>query len=167
MAKKKINIILIIIVLGLWGTAGYRTFIRDFFENKIIHEQQNQKNDFVVHQINKDTFKLEKINRDPFLNKQFHSNVIVPKKQVSSYSSFTPVSPKPKPNLNWPELSYYGYIQSKNQELVLLKVDSKLYKLKLNVPINGLTVKKIYKDSVAVFYNSGIKIIRLKQPRNR
>lgn len=166
MAKKKINIILILVVLGLWGTAGYKTFIRNFFENKIIHEQQNQKNDFVAHQIDKDTFKIEKINRDPFLNKQFHNDAIIPEKQVSNYSSLAPASPKLKPNINWPDLSYYGYIQSKNQELVLLKMDSKLYKLKLNVPINGLTVKKIYKDSVAVFYNSTTKIIRLKQPRN-
>jgi hypothetical protein len=52
--------------------------------------------------------------------------------------------------------------KEKNEELILLKIDSKLCKLKLNELSNGLIIKKKYKDSIEVFFNSQTKIIRLK-----
>jgi hypothetical protein len=166
MVKKKINIILIVVLLALWGTVGYRTFNRQFLNNEIIIKKQNLQNNITLNQINKDTFKLEKMNRDPFLNKQFQT--AASKEIVSNYRPvkkiITPAPPKANSNLNWPDLKYYGYIISKerNQELVLLKIDSKLCKLKLNDPYNGLVVKKKYKDSIEVYFNSETKMIRLK-----
>ncbi|MBF4508386.1 hypothetical protein IRZ83_17040 [Flavobacterium sp. JLP] len=168
MAKKKINIILIIVVLGLWGTVGYRAINRQFSSSEMILEKENQHGNTTINQINKDTFKLEKINRDPFLNKEFQTAVAVPRKILShSYykpvkKAVTPTAPKSDPNLHWPALTYYGYIGSKNEELVLLKIDSKVCKLKVNDPINGLIVKKRYKDSIEVSFNTQTKMIRLK-----
>jgi len=166
MAKKKINIILILVVLSLWGTVGYRALYRQFSSNEIIIEEQNQKYNVSIKQINKDTFELEKINRDPFLNKEFqHTETAVTKKTIH-YTSvkkaiIKPVQ-KPQTNLSWPTLQYYGYLKSKDKELVLLKIDSKLYKLKLNEAQNGLIIKKKFKDSIEVSFNSESKIIRLK-----
>jgi hypothetical protein len=168
MAKKKINIILILIVLGLWGTIGYRALNRQFSGNEGGFGKQNQKSNVTINQINKDTFELEKISRDPFLNKQYQNDVVTIKRPISTYlpvkKVITPKIPKIKPNINWPMLTYYGYIESKekNEELILLKIDSKLCKLKLNASINGLIIKKKYKDSIEVFFNSETKIIRLK-----
>jgi len=165
MAKKKINIILILVVLVLWGTVGYRAINRQFTGNETILEKQNQLGNITLNQINKDTFELEKINRDPFLNKEYQSVVPVTKTYAihSPVKKTTvPVIAKPQPNLSWPALKYYGYLKSKDQELILLKIDSKLCKLKLNDPINGLIVKKKYKDSIEVFFNAQTKIIRLK-----
>ena len=65
-------------------------------------------------------------------------------------------------NISWPQLQYFGYIKSNTQELVLLKIDSKLHKLKLNDEVNGLIVKKKYKDSIEVFFNSQSKTIHIK-----
>jgi len=167
MAKKKINIILILVVLGLWGTVGYRTISRYFGTNDIVANTETQTKNVSFKKTDKDTFELEKINRDPFLNKQFQANSITPK-VVTYHSTIKKASPlvaapkKPIANINWPELKYYGYIKSKDQELVLLKIDSKLHKLKLNDPINGLTIRKKYKDSIEVFFNSQARIIRLK-----
>lgn len=167
MAKKKINIILILVVLGLWGTVGYRSLYRQFSADEVLLEKQNQTKNITISQINKDTFELEKINRDPFLNKQFQNTVII-RKHVSGSSSvkkiIAPVNKKVVLNIDWPTLTYYGYIASKerNEDLILLKIDSKLHKLKLNDPVNGLIVKKKYKDSIEVFFNSQIKIIKLK-----
>ncbi|PKB18321.1 hypothetical protein [Flavobacterium sp. 5] len=167
MAKKKINIILLLVVLGLWGTVGYRALNRQFSDSNVVFEKQNSKDNVTINQINKDTFKLEKINRDPFLNKQYNT-VVTTRRPISNYlpvkKIITPVVQKAIPNINWPTLTYYGYIGSKerNEELVLLKIDSKLCKLTLNKPINGLIVKKKYKDSIEVFFNSQTKIIKLK-----
>ncbi|MEZ0128978.1 hypothetical protein AB9T88_04015 [Flavobacterium sp. LBUM151] len=166
MAKKKINIILVIVVLALWGTVGYRAINRQFSGNEIILEKPNQLGNITLNQINKDTFQLEKINRDPFLNKEFQTVVSPIRKTYAAHSpvkkNVAPVIAKPQPNMNWPVLKYYGYLKSKDQELILLKIDSKLCKLKLNDPVNGVIVKKKYKDSIEVFFNAQTKIIRLK-----
>lgn len=168
MAKKRINLILIIVVLALWGTVGYKAINRQFSGNKLFPEKQKQESNVTIRQINKDTFKLEKINWDPFLNKQFQSTISVPTRPISGYTSakkaVIPVAPKADPNVSWPILIYYGYFGKEgNQELVLLKVDSKLCKLKINTPYNGLIVKKKYKDSIEVSFNSERKIVRLKK----
>lgn len=166
MAKKKINIILIIVVLALWGTVGFRAINRQFPDNDNTPEKQNQSENVTINQINKDTFQLEKISRDPFLNTQFQTVVTTPRKIVSTYRPakkiVVPTAPKIDPMLRWPMLSYYGYIasQERNEDLVLLKIDSKLCRLKLNNPVNGVIVKKRYKDSIEVFFNSQTRIIR-------
>lgn len=156
-------------VLALWGTVGYKAINRQFYGNKVFPEKQNQESNITIRQINKDTFKLEKINWDPFLNKQFQSTISVSSRSIPNYVSVKkaaiPVISKADPNVSWPILIYYGYFGSKegNQELVLLKVDSKLCKLKINAPYNGLVVKKKYKDSIEVSFNSERKIVRLKK----
>lgn len=168
MTKKKINIILIILVLGLWGTVGYRTLNRQLINNDRILQKQNQQNNTVINQINKDTFELKKTNRDPFLDKEFQITVASPRQVVSNYSpvkkQITSIAPKIDSNLSWPVLKYYGYIASKerNEEVVLLKIDSKLCKLKLKTPFNGLVIKKKYKDSIEVFFNGETKMIPLR-----
>ncbi|MDR6764528.1 hypothetical protein J2Y38_004761 [Flavobacterium sp. 2755] len=165
MAKKKINIILIIVVLGLWGTVGFKTINRYFGDSSIIANTETHSKNVSLKKIDKDTFELEKINRDPFLNKEYRDNP-VPKPVTYHHpiKKAPPVIKIPKPvvNINWPALKYYGYLKSKDQELVLLKIDSKLHKLKLNDPVNGLVVRKKYKDSIEVFFNSEARIIHLK-----
>lgn len=168
MAKKKINILLIIVVLGLWGTVGFRTINRYFGNDTVNLSSQAQNREISLKKINKDTFELKKIGRDPFLNKQFVEKPAF----VASVSYHAPIRkaikpsptvPKPKFDVPWPQLQYFGYIKSNNLELVLLKIDSKLHKLKLNDEVNGLIVKKKYKDSLEVVFNSQSRIIHTKK----
>lgn len=165
MAKKKINIMLILVVLGLWGTVGYRFLYRQFSGDEITNVKQNQKYNVSIKQINKDTFELEKINRDPFLNKEFQTTDIAVSNKVIHHSpvkkAIVQPAQKKQTNMSWPNLKYYGYLKSKDKELVLLKIDSKLYKLKLNEAQNGLVIKKKYKDSIEVSFNSETKMILL------
>ncbi|MBF4485847.1 MULTISPECIES: hypothetical protein [unclassified Flavobacterium] len=165
MAKKKINIILIIVVLGLWGTVGFKTINGYFGQNTVIANTEIQTKNLSLKRIDKDTFALEKINRDPFLNKQFQQQAA----RVKLVSYHNPVKKvpaivpkKPITNLNWPTLKYFGYLKSKDQELVLLKIDSKLHKLKLNDPVDGLVVRRKFKDSIEVSFNSQNRIIHLR-----
>ncbi|MDP5201884.1 hypothetical protein [Flavobacterium sp. DG2-3] len=166
MAKKKINILLIIVVLSLWGTVGYRTIKRYFTDNDGFANSEISNHNVSLKKINKDTFELKKIGRDPFLNKQYNEKPAF----VASVSYHAPAkkvikaapAPKVNSNISWPQLQYYGYIKSNDQELVLLKIDSKLHKLKLNNEVNGLVVKKKFKDSVEVFFNSQRRIIHIK-----
>ncbi|PAM93717.1 hypothetical protein B4N84_15690 [Flavobacterium sp. IR1] len=165
MIKKKINIILIIVVLSLWGTVGYRTIKNYFGDNKTITISESQTQNVSLKKVNKDTFQLEKVIRDPFLNKQLEEKTTV-KEYVSNpipiKKTVKTLVPKYNTNIDWPQLQYFGYLKSNDQELILLKIDSRLYKLKLNSEVNGLIVKKKFKDSIEVFFNSQSRIIRLK-----
>jgi len=166
MGKKKINIILIIVVLCLWGTVGFKTVNRYIGSDEGILNTKVQNREISLKKINKDTFKLEKVNRDPFLNRQYREETAVQTPIV--YHAAIKKTPKPaavpkvKSTIPWPQLQYYGYLKSNNQELVLLKIDSKLHKMKLNDEVNGLVVKKKFKDSIEVAFNSQSRIIRTK-----
>ncbi len=167
MAKKKINIILIIVVLGLWGTVGYRTINRYFMDNVSVINAEIANHNVSLKKINKDTFELKKVDRDPFLNRQFNEKPVF----VTSVSFHAPIKkalkptpvPKVKYDIPWPQLQYFGYLKSNDIELVLLKIDSKLHKLKLNDEVNGLLVKKKFKDSIEVVFNSQSRIIHAKK----
>lgn len=166
-AKKKINIVLIMLVLGLWGTVAYKTVSQYFFSKELVANKTQLNNELNLNQINKDTFNLEKVARDPFLNRQNRTDSLVSKKYYSEIPNVkiktNPIVLKPKVIINWPLISYHGYIRSKdkNEELILVKIDKRLYKLRKDDEIEGVTVKKVYNDSIEVNFNKGKKIIRL------
>lgn len=168
MTKKKINSILIIVVLGLWGTVAYKTISQYFFSKELVANKISLNSELNLNQINKDTFNLEKVARDPFLNKQDQTAVFVSKKDYSNTANIkiktNPVVVKPKEIINWPLISYHGYIKSKvkNEELILIKIDEKLYKIIKGDQIEGITLKNVYNDSIELNFNKEKKVIRLK-----
>ncbi|WP_300570380.1 hypothetical protein [Flavobacterium sp.] len=165
MSKKKINIALLIVVLALWGTVGYKTISQYFFSKELAFNDVKLNTKLNFNQIKKDTFNLESIQRDPFLNNNSEpptntevvKKVYLPKKVVSK-----PVA-APKPVLQWPAIFYYGYIKSKDktEELILVKIDRQLHKLRKNDQIDGLTIKKVFNDSIEVSFYKEKKIIKV------
>ena len=166
-AKKKINIVLIIVVLGLWGTVAYKTVSQYFFSKELVANKTQLNDELNLNQVNKATFNLEKVARDPFLNRQNQTDSVVKKKYYSkipnSESRPNPIVLKPRVIMNWPLISYHGYIKSKdkNEELILVKIDKRLYKLRKGDQIEGVTVKRVYNDSIELNFNKEKKIIRL------
>ena len=161
--KKKINILLIVVVGGLWGTVGYR-FINNYFFNNPVN---NIVAGNTVHTsklvTQRDTFLLENINRDPFLNKivSVGSGESVPKRNIGHIKKYTPVIKAVAPPKYWPEVQYYGYIKSaKNNEVVLLKINGQLFKLHKGESKNELTVQNVYKDSIALLFYKEKKIFK-------
>ena len=168
MSKKKINIALILVVLGLWGTVAYKAISQYFFSNEIAYNGTQNQADFNFSKIEKDTFNLETIGRDPFLNKSTAPVIkdadpkpALPKRPVNTQPRIV----KPKAVVSWPEVHYYGYIKSRErkEELILVKIQSKLYKLRKNDQIDGLFIKKVYNDSVEVYFNKEKRIVHLAE----
>lgn len=167
--KKKINIALILIVLTVWGLVASKTLKQYFFLDKKINKDKIYNSNLKTNHVNKDTFSLNHIDRDPFLNKE---NIII-NSSLSQKPHYTNniIRRKLKPEiikqveiLNWPLISYHGYINSKDRKdelLILVNIDKKLHKLKLNEQSEGITVKKIYKDSIEIDFNRERKIFRL------
>lgn len=160
--KKTINIILIIVVLSLWGTVGYKYINRFFGNNELAYNISNDYNYDAISIIKKDTFTLQPLTKDPFLNKVF----LKPIKQTQNSHSvpITKKEPEIKTITPFPSVQYFGYIKSKDrkEELILVKINNRLERVRLNSEIDGLVIKKIYKDSVSVFYNNEIRSFKKK-----
>jgi hypothetical protein len=167
--KKKINIVLIVVVLGLWGTVGYKAINNYFFSEKLAIKTIDFNSALNVAQINKDTFHMVSIMRDPFLNKQecVYDPVSVTRMSDSRPSKIkkniaAPILKSRQEYINWPSIYYYGYIKSKvkNEELILVKINEIMYKLRINEQVEGVTLMKVYKDSIEFNFNRTRKIIQ-------
>lgn len=154
--KKKINILLIIIVLALWGGVAYKVINR-FFSSEgevFMIEDYNHESDLMISE--RDTFIINSINRDPFLDEMISVNKEKPILKKDGNKQFKKIS-KPITKIPFPIIYYYGYIKSKEKELVLLKINGQLKKMRLNETSEGIKIKKIFKDSVFVVVNGETK----------
>lgn len=167
--KKKINIALILVVLTVWGFVASKTLKQYFFLEKRTIKAELFNTKLNINKIKKDTFTISYITRDPFLNKKNKVYVVSPSKNLSFKNRFIkkdvkPVMIKQKEVVFWPQISYHGYINSKDRNgelLILIKIDQKIHKLKLNEQSEGVTVKKVYKDSIELDFNKEKKTFRL------
>lgn len=161
MPKKQLNIILILVVLALWGTIAYKSIYR-FFPNEIDNPSITNSNLSInLQKIKKDTFALQPLNRDPFLDKSLqtekkiistnNSNVVIPKAKITKPPKVVVAKPIPV----WPTIAYYGYIKSyqKSEELVLVKINNQLEKMRKNQNIEGVKILRVFKDSIEVTFN--------------
>lgn len=163
--KKKINIILLLAVLGLWGTVLYKYVNQYFFKEEINVSLENKANIRKLLLKDKDTFELKALPRDPFLGKTYAEKR--PTEKIISNRNFTPkpVVKVAKPIVQkqlFPTIHYYGFIKNETggSELVLLKMNGKLLKVKNNETKEGLKIIKIFKDSIKVSFNGETKVVR-------
>ena len=168
MSKKKINIVLIIVVLGLWGTVVYRSLNHYFLPNQDQNAVEQRGNSFNYQQIKKDTFELSPLHRDPFLSKQMApaTPIVYTKPSAPIVKKTAAVKAPPQPTVvYWPEINYYGYIKSsqKISELILIKINNKLYKTRKNDIVEGIKIKTVFKDSIEMQLNKEVKLIYLKR----
>ncbi|MFN3753691.1 MAG: hypothetical protein ACK4R1_06500 [Flavobacterium sp.] len=125
-------------------------------EDDIVTTEHNFNTSFNSKAIAKDTFTLGIITRDPFLNgirtekKVYKSNYTGPKK-----SNIKALPKKIVPTTPFPLVKYYGFIKSTtdNKELILLSVNGKFSRVKLNEEKDGIKVTSLQKDSIKVSYN--------------
>lgn len=164
--KKNINIILILAVLGLWGTVILK-YVKHFFQDEQTNLAATTISNVVLpKEIKKDTFQLAALPVDPFLKRTYTpqpSTVVVapktnpqPKKEPKKV-----LPPVVKEVTPFPEIHYYGFIKSsdKADELILVKVNRSLYKTRLNAECQGVVIKKVYRDSIEVKFDNRKAII--------
>jgi hypothetical protein len=163
--KKKLNIVLLLLVLGLWGTVVYKYVSQYFVKNEITDLNKNESTLIDLKIKEKDTFRIIQLNRDPFLNKKFSSDE--PKPVVFIQEKRTIEVPKlptkPIVSIPFPTINYLGYIKSKEKqyEMALLKVNGKFFKLKINETKDKIKIISISKDSVKVRFSNEEKSFSL------
>lgn len=97
-----------------------------------------------------DTFSIKIAARDPFLDKTT-SNYSSAKKISSQSSKASKKRNGPVSKKTWPSLIYLGYVESKgNSKTALLRLNNRLLRKKTKDTFKGVTLLKIYKDSILV-----------------
>ncbi len=109
----------------------------------------------------KDTFDMKPVERDPFLSKSFAPAKIKSASKNNGHKKKT-AETRTAPLINFPPVSYHGYIKSENREkkLVLVKINNKLYKLKVGEIQDGVEVLVATKDSLEISFNNVNKNIK-------
>ncbi|GGX27249.1 hypothetical protein [Aquimarina muelleri] len=161
MNKKVINSILISFTVIIWALVSYKVF-KYFNSDTQIPDNSNTiliSDSSSLFNFSKDTFDLKKVHRDPFLGEINSTREPKINTVLQSRSKNTKNS---KPiRYVWPKLNYYGYVKGVNSssELILIKIDNKLRKIREGKQLEGIVLKKVYRDSIIVMMNKELKTI--------
>ena len=156
MKKKHLNILLIILVIGIWGKLIY-SYSKRFTKPKIdTVQRKNLSNLGNYLKIKKNKFNLVELQRDPFLNK-----TVVKNKKTKKIKRHTSATKKTK-YFNWPNIEYIGFLNNKaNSKLAILKINDIIKNCKESSLIDEkIYIRKIYRDSVKLEANNQVITIK-------
>lgn len=154
MKNKKLTYILIPVAIIVWG--GIILRIVGFNTNDSNSSAQNENTQYSdTLEFEKNDFELVTNYRDPFLGKFIKGTHSISKKPVKSKK----VNPKPKKKevIVWPHIDYDGSISNDSRVIAVLKINQKKFLLQQGEEMNGLTIKKVFKDSVLISYKKETK----------
>ena len=156
MSKKRINIILLIVVLAIWGILIYRFVGGQFFSDAPeLNYQPTAINDQPVFS-KKQAHEIAIHERDPFLSKHDHIKVSYQRNTKVRQSKISNNKiQNSKPPIQWPTIKYLGFVKQKKSKkpLILLQIDNKFYRKRPNEKlIGGVKIMKFYKDSIKLQY---------------
>lgn len=157
--KKKLNILLLCAVLGIWGSVIYKLARNYFFPgNDAIEQPMSFRSEGIAIKA-KDTFELENLPYDPFKGRAEAGKKLVRHTPVSTVRK----PPPPKIPKLWPKVKYYGFIKSNadkgKSELVLIEIGGVLKKMRRGESLEEVTLKKVYSDSVELARGKERKVI--------
>ncbi|NHF58991.1 hypothetical protein FK220_006550 [Flavobacteriaceae bacterium TP-CH-4] len=149
MDRKKINTILIVAVVAIWGIVLYK-FIASYLTDPDAGPIAEIPTKPAIAAIRKkDTVTLNFPERDPFLG------TVVTKSKPKAPAVRKSVTRKPKspskPVL-WPKIEYLGFVKSSASKgrLGLVRIDGRLHRVNAGTEVNGLRIRKISKDALVI-----------------
>lgn len=156
--SKPLNIILLIVVVGIYGIIAFRSFNNAEINNQSFKEVSNFKMAHGVLNYKKESYDLPLYINDPFKINFEGTNLT--NSGIMHHLNFEQNSNGEI--VKWPTIKYFGFIKNskKGRKLVLLKINKKTVKLTINESYKSLQVLSIYQDSVKVKYKDEIKFIK-------
>lgn len=159
MNKKALNSILIVALLGIWGSITFRVVsttseevIPEIEIKKSIPEKlKSQEVDFII----------DASYRDPFLGKNYRTNRKPTTKKTIPKRNTKPIQPKIElPKTNWSFIVYRGIFKSEKSKFVgMVSINNNDHMIKEGIEINEVTFHKILQDSILVEYHHEKKYI--------
>lgn len=148
MKNKTLTYALLIVVGVIWYNVFFRVKDNIFGENAV-SEESSQPINRNIPLISKDTFELKVNYSDPF----GAANANWSKLKPVNIEGGTPKNRvvREKPKMTWPKIKYFGLVKktSSSSPLGILNIDGYQFTLRSgDSPYDGITVKRIWRDSV-------------------
>jgi hypothetical protein len=146
---------LLVVVLGVWGTVGYKIWSGLSPEIPEVKQQDVFVNFNPKPSTTVDLFSVQTAERDPFL-------VTLIKPQIKNTMSLTTKQTK---TIVWLPISYHGLVkkQGSKQEVFVVNINGKQQLLKLRQSIEGVTLVKGNTKEIIVRYKNHQKTIPVLQ----
>jgi len=165
--KKKVNYILIPLVLLIWGGVIY-TAINGLSNNDdgyVINQALPEVN---MDQIKSDSFTLLANYRDPFLKRRYYSTTSTKNRSSTTNGSKSITNLKKtskvekKETMNWNFISYHGKIknQQTTKNVGMLTIKGKDYLINEGETIEEVRLVKLLEDSIKVSYRENYAYIK-------
>jgi len=145
MNKQKLNKVLILFLILIWGFVGYKFISNTGSTHSPVEMSKNSELAVHVTTILRDTIHINKLNRDPFLG-----TYIVKKKK--SIKKAVRRKPKARKIISWPQVEYFGYVKNHNNKspLVLLKINGQVKRIRKEDKLEVFRINSVYKDSIII-----------------
>jgi len=143
--------LLLVAVLGLWGTIGYQVISAlDPKESAIVAE--NISVDFSPEKTKVDTFSITQTERDPFLGKLTRNTAKTKKAQNRN-------ARKPDLENPWPQIQYQGMVKKQGaaSEIFIVTINQQQYLLKRNQELESIKLLKGNSKEILVRFNKETK----------
>ncbi len=166
MQKKTINGLLIAFCITIYAAIFYKAFGKKEAINEPLGDIGNYTNANLDISNDKDSISLFFPKRSPFgTPSRRNIQSVKNSKKVKPNTSNKPKSKKE--NLVWPNITYYGFLESKksNNKLVVVKVEDKIFKKREGDDLNDdLKIIKAYGDSLIISFGKVLKtVIKFKK----
>lgn len=153
MKNKSLTYILLIVVAIIWYNVFFRVKDNLFGESEVMLNQREQLISN-IQIISKDTFELNASYADPFGAVNRIEKIESKPIQQNNYSPANR-------SIKWPNIKYYGIVRksSSSNPMGIIKIDGQQFTLRSGEsPYDGLYIKRVWRDSVWVKYQSHHKI---------
>ena len=157
MKNKKVIYFLLPLVLIIWGIIIYRVFSDTV---KIDNSQILSKDDhFKTVKKNADTFSIYADYSDPFLDYLWEDDESVFEKDFTE--EYDTGLEKPEKSVSWPKISFGGIVknQKSNKQIMIITIDQSGHLMKVGDIVMGVTLKKVFNDSIVVAYEKEMKTV--------
>lgn len=158
MNKKKINYILALAVILIWGGIAH-SFMGGFGDDEYVLNQSLP--EVEMEEMENDTFLLAVNYRDPFLKRTYYNNSTT-KNSSKSTKKKVITEVKKVPTVNWSFISYSGKIknQQTGKHVGMLNIRGRDYLLNEGETKDEVKLVKLLEDSIKVLYQKKYAFIK-------
>ena len=155
MKDKRVNYILIPVVLAVWGIVFYKIFGSLSGSHKVAVINYDDKSS--MQEQEDSSFKLIADYRDPFQGESFET---ASKQRPRGSDAKSKVTNEEKsPETKWPAINFLGTIKKQKEIFAIMKIHNKTFTMKKGEEIENVKMLMIMKDSVQIQYQGTTKII--------
>ncbi|MBN1113090.1 MAG: hypothetical protein JXA53_09290 [Bacteroidales bacterium] len=157
--NKKINYLLIPVVILIWGIIIYKMFFSGISYN-ISQSQHVVKQKSKVELITSRIFRLKLNYSDPFL-KDVDKTEIIEKVNDNNYYGYNTDRLAETTTINWPSVKYFGLTKNNESKVGWLNIDGKSILVHNGDEYNNVSVKKIMGDSILLQFKGEYKTFKM------